>query len=444
MNRPLSADDTPTQESLQSLLGRWAAGRVAVEILSDPRRFWILFLVSFLSLVVVAEWFRGLRYEPQGDVTLYQKVALQVLVREMPYRDFDLEYPPYAVPFFMVTGLWPEKGGYLGAFSAQMLIVDWLAKGLLIWMAFRWWREHGGAGTQAEGPAAAVYAPPARLFLPLVVFCLCTAPNHYFYLQRYDLIPATLCLGVLLAWWRQRYALAGVLLMGAIGAKLYPLVWVPPLLLLAWRTGRLKPFVLGLLVGAAPLALLSGVTPWWRFLAFHAERGLQVESLFASVIWLGKQLGLWSAEYMGVKSWLEVTGPVAEQLLPVARAVFGLATVAGVAVACWRVNRARAGLGLPELAQTLLLPLLAFVAFNIVLSPQYMIWLAVVAAVAALGTWSRPLLLITIAAFITPIIFPGYHYATGWSLAETLVTVTRNVLLVLAAAQIFRQMRAAS
>lgn len=441
MNEHQTSSQAPTDESPQALLSRWAAGRVVVEVVSDPRRFWMMFLVGFLSLVVVAEMVRGLRHTPHGDVQLYQRVAHNLWDGQLPYRDYVLEYPPYAVPFFMVTGLWPGERGYLGAFSAQMVLVDWLVKGLLLWMAFGWWRGQGAGAPQGEGPAAAVHAPPARLFLPLVVFCLCTTPNHFFYLQRYDLIPAALCLGVLLAWWRQRHGLAGVLLMVAAGAKLYPLVWVPPLLVLAWRTGRLRPFVLGLAAGAAPLALMGLWMPWWRFLSFHAERGLQVESLFASIIWLGKHLGAWPAEYAWVKSWLEVKGPMAERLFPVARAVFVLATVAGVAAACWRAHRARGGLSLPELAQTLLLPLLAFVAFSIILSPQYMIWLSVVVAVAALGQWTKPLLWITVAAFITPIIFPGYHYSTGWSLAEALVLVIRNGLLVLAAAQLFRQIR---
>ena len=367
---------------------------------------------------------------------------------EMPlsvrWSRFTLEYPPYAVPFFLVTGLWPTERGYLGAFSAQMLLVDWVVKGLLVWMAFVWWREHRAGTPQGDGPAAAVYAPPAKAFLPLVVFCLMTAPNHYVYLQRYDLVPAAMCLGVLLAWWRQRHGLAGALLMLAAGAKLYPLVWAPPLLVLAWRTGRLRPFVLGLAAGAAPLALMGLWVPWWRFLGFHAERGLQVESLFASVIWLGKHFGLWPAQYTWVKAWLEVTGPTVERLLPLARAVFALAVLAAVGAACCRAYRAREAMKLPDLSEMLLLPLLAFVAFNIILSPQYMVWLAVVVAVAALGRWTRPLLFITLAAFITPIIFPGYQYSTGGSLVESLVLVIRNGLLVVAAVQLFRQARAAS
>ena len=68
-------------------------------------------------------------------------------------------------------------------------------------------------------------------------------------------------------------------------------------LVLAWRTGRLMPFVLGQAAGAAPLVLMGLLLPWWRFLAFHAKRGLQVESLFASIIWLGKHLELWDANY---------------------------------------------------------------------------------------------------------------------------------------------------
>ena len=81
-------DTNTSSESLQELLSRWGVGRVVVEVLSDPRRFWVMFLVGFLSLVVVAEMARGLKHKPHGDVQLYQRVAQKLWDGQLPYRDF--------------------------------------------------------------------------------------------------------------------------------------------------------------------------------------------------------------------------------------------------------------------------------------------------------------------------------------------------------------------
>jgi hypothetical protein len=78
----------------------------------------------------------------------------------------------------------------------------------------------------------------------------------------------------------------------------------------------------------------------------------------------------------------------------------------------------------------MLVPLLPFVAFNLVFSPQYMIWLLPLAALGILGGRVWPMLIIAIATAVTPIFYPTPEYFTGLNLAQTVVLLCRNLSLV--------------
>jgi hypothetical protein len=80
----------------------------------------------------------------------------------------------------------------------------------------------------------------------------------------------------------------------------------------------------------------------------------------------------------------------------------------------------------------LLGPLLAFVAFNQVLSPQFMIWLLPLAALGTLEGNSWIVLGIPLATVLTPVIFPSFggNYGRGLDSLETVVLITRNFILV--------------
>ena len=86
------------------------------------------------------------------------------------------------------------------------------------------------------------------------------------------------------------------------------------------------------------------------------------------------------------------------------------------------------------MARLLLVPLLAFVAFNTILSPQFMIWLLPLAAVGSLDGNPRPLLAIVLATMLTPVIYPsfGWDYGQGLNLLETFILVSRNLILAAA------------
>lgn len=353
----------------------------------------------------------ALDFRIQGDVNLYQGVVRDLLSGVLPYRDRVFEYPPYVLPILLLPRIFGEDA-YPTVFMVLALLVDWLMKFLLLKVAVR---------------------NPARLssLLPLASFCLAVPFLRFFILQRYDFWPALICLVAVWLFCTERYGLSGLCIAAGIGVKLYPVVFVPVLFVLAARQTKGRAFTTGLVVGLLPMALLSFILPWWRFAQFHGARGLQCESIYASVLWLGKHCGLAKLDWVFVKAWFEVQGPLASAILPWARILFAAAVVLSVAmatVAAARMPRPSAA----RVARLLLVPLLGFVAWNQVLSPQFLVWILPLAALASLEGNRWPVVLLVLATIMTPIFFPSWYgdYGSGLCLFETAVLVLRNLILI--------------
>ncbi len=178
---------------------------------------------------------------------------------------------------------------------------------------------------------------------------------------NWDLYAVALTSLALLAWSRRRPGLAGVLLGLAVAAKFYPLLLFGPLALLCLRTGHLRE--LGRTVGAAAAAWLAVNLPvaladwdgWVTFYTFSRERGTGWSSPWLLFSLLG--------------------GEVPEPLNALAGGTFFLCC-AGIAVLALRAPRR------PRLAQLCFLVLAAFVCVNKVYSPQFVVWLVPLAALA--------------------------------------------------------------
>jgi len=379
--------------------------------LTGHRYFSILAYLALLasSLVLLPD----LESPPQGDVSLYNHVSQDLVDGKLPYRDRTLEYPPYVVPLILVPKLVSNAGlSYGTVFKYNMYAIDFFLKLMLFWIGLR-------------------SVNKARSFLPLFCYCWAIPFLHFFLLQRYDLWPALICTVALCLFCSGRVAWAGVLFAIGVGVKIYPIVFLPPLFILAARQGKARPFCAGVVAGLLPMLLLSFVLPWWRFAQFQGNRGLQCESLYASFIWFAKQLGVAPAQWCWVKAWYEVQGPVADLVLPWSRLMFAGTVIFSMGWVTW-VAACSTGASLGRLARLLLIPLLAFVAFNQVLSPQYLIWILPLAALTLLEGRVSPAILLTLATMPTQIIFPSFHddYARGLNPLETLVLVLRNVALV--------------
>ena len=382
---------------------------------------WSLGTVPFLSRLFMGQTSRDLEH--------YMLSANALLDGQRIYVDVPFEYPPYALAWLagpaMLAG---NIAQYRWLFGLLILCLDALIKAALIWTGLR--DRH---------------RPPD--VLPFVMYTLATAALGHFLLQRYDVIPAALSVAAVIALSAGWAGVAGLMAALAVGTKIYPAVFVPVLAVLAWRRSQrdAKRFAIGVVAGLLPLIVLSWSVPWWNFATVHTRRGLEAESLWASVLWLSHFAGV-PATWELVSAWFEVTGPVAAGLLTPARIVWATATLGSVALATWAAWRQRFGSGedadtvsLSVTATLVLLPVTTFVAFSLVLSPQFHLWLAPLAALSLLarrrpdaGINTGALWCIFFSTFLVPAFDPSPTFDSGLDLGRTLVLVFRNVLLLYA------------
>ncbi|WP_338867582.1 glycosyltransferase 87 family protein [Myxococcus stipitatus] len=358
-----------------------------------------------------------------GDMDLYFRSARALLAGATPNQDFRFEYPPYALLWF-VPAAWlrDTEPGFVRLFGLQLVLMDGFIKWLLL-------RE----GVRAWGHAW-------RSMVPCIAYSVTTWAASLYYLKRYDLIPAALTLAALMALAHRRDVLAGLALSVGVVTKLYPVVLVPVMVVVCWRRRALGKLTLGLSLGVAPLVLLSTVWPWWGFMSFHMNRGLQVESLAASLIWAAHHLG-WvrSVVWLKAPAAYELHGDVAESAKGLMRWLWVVGTLGMTALGAWAA-RHRPSERVGDLARLALGPLLAFIILNPVLSPQFLTWLMGAAALSLLSGSATVPVLILAAAVMSRGTFVGPGYRVGCGVAQTLLLLARNGLLLTAGFLMLREM----
>jgi hypothetical protein len=290
------------------------------------------------------------------DTPVYQGYGDRVVAGEVPYRDFELEYPPGALPVFVLPSL-GNDGSYVALFEALMLACGAAAVAFVA-------AALAAAGVDGRSlfvrTAAAGAAP---LLLGPVV------------LSRFDLWPAALTIAALaaLAAGRDRVGLG--VLGGAVAAKLYPVVLLPLALLYVWRRRGRREAVAALGVFALVLAVVFGpfllVAPDGVVASFERQTGrpLQLESLGASLLLAADRLGLYAATVVSSHGSQNLAGALPDTLASIQTVVQALALLA-----VWIVF-ARSRRGIAELFAASAAAVAASIAFGKVLSPQFLIWL---------------------------------------------------------------------
>ncbi len=189
---------------------------------------------------------------------------------------------------------------------------------------------------------------------------------------NFDALATALAIGGLLAWARRRPALAGILIGLGVAAKLYPALFLLPLLVLGVRTGRLADAVRTAAVAALtwlavnlPVMLLYP-RGWSEFYRLNTRRTQDMDSLFNVVKsftgWRGldPNLGFWQP-------------PVVLNAVVAALFLTCCAAIAYIGLTAPRR---------PRLAQLAFLVVAAFLLVNKVWSPQFSLWLVPLAVLA--------------------------------------------------------------
>ena len=393
--------------------------------------------LALLVLTAALTWSRA-DDASSWDVPLYQSFGDRMADGAVPYRDFRVEYPPGALPAFLLPSLVAPDGdpvyepelndaarGYARAFAGLMtaLLAATVLCVALSLAALRATVGHAAAALALVGAT------------PLLLGELA--------LTRFDALPVALTAACVAGLLHGRPRLAGLALGLAVAAKLYPLLLLPLVAIYVHRRLGRREAILS--VGIAAAAFAAVVLPFvalapgeaWFSIRAQLTRGVQVESLPGSLatalgvaadrIGLGA-LGTGVAEGgTGEVRSADVTGTLG-QVLGTLGGLAAIAVVVAIWVAAWRRpdgSRAR-------LVRDCAAVVAAQLALGRVLSPQFVLWLVPLVPLVAGRRGRAAGILLALALVATQLWFPDLYrdYVNERGAAETAYLLARNALLL--------------
>jgi hypothetical protein len=404
------------------------------------RRDLALLAAAALALLLATAAFTWSRADDASswDVPLYQSFGDRIADGAVPYRDVRIEYPPGALPAFVLPSLVASGQGpvyepelndaarsYARAFAALMTLL--LAATVLL------------TAVSLEALGATIGHAAAALGLvaatPLLLGELA--------LTRFDALPVALTAVAVAALLRGHPRLAAIALGAAISAKLYPLLLLPLFALHVARRRGLREAAIGVALAAATVAAI--VLPFvalapgdaWFSIRAQLTRGVQVESLPGNLaVALGRvadELGLGSLG-VGVDEGgtgdvrsADVTGGLG-QALGMLGGVAAIAVVVAVWIAAWR----RRGTSRGRLVRDCAAVVAAQLALGRVLSPQFVLWLVPLVPLVAGRRGRVASALLAIALVATQVWFPDLYrdYVNDRGAFETGYLLVRNALVL--------------
>jgi hypothetical protein len=278
---------------------------------------------------------------------------------EHTLREYPL--PAIATMLFQFAVTYGHRSAFVAIFVASTLLADAIFTAVL-------WR--------AREPGARHAAWFWIAFVPLL------GPVALF---RFDVFPSILT-AVALMRLASAPRVAGAMLGFAAAIKAWPALVLPS----AMRPPRSRRGVLwafGLVAGVACLVTVAaaGLRRLVSPLTWQSARGLQIESLAATPLMVARRVGAvdrWPIR-MHFYAW-QLTGP-GTRLALLASTVFQIGAVVVVTWLYVRLYRARGAVSADALRWSALASVLVFVVVNKTLSPQYLLWVAALVAVALLS-----------------------------------------------------------
>ena len=362
-----------------------------------------------------------------SDVRLYCNYALQgVDFGRVAYRDYTIEYPPLAwgliaLPRLLATERCPEtpddaqvayRDEYRRVYRGLMFLVDIAALAVFWHIAGRRY--------------------PARRGALCLSYVAVTTSSLYLLYDRLDVGLSLLLLLWALAWLRSledqssanarriaMWRIASYVALGlSVAYKVIPIIILPFLLLADWQARprvRVWPgmvaFVAALVIPFLVLLPSAGTTTL-RFIEYHGQRGIQVESLYAAMLFASTPLGI-ETKIVAFRGADEVAGewvPAMKTLASMLMGGFLACTGLWCLVQGRRFDRQQAW-------RCAVMVVLGSVALSPVLSPQYFVWalplaLLVGAELLPAGgrAWPGFAAGVVVIAVLTTLIFPCAYF----------------------------------
>jgi hypothetical protein len=358
-----------------------------------------------------------------GDVGHYEGFGRRILDGDVPYGDFSVEYPPFALPAFVAPALVTSNApDYLFAFKLLMT-----AFGVVVLLSTGY-----SLGRLGAGRAATIVGVGTIALAPLLL-------GHVF-LNRYDLWPAALVALAISGYLSQRDAAASGFLAASFAAKIFTVSMLP------LAAGRIllshgsRALVRNVVVFAAVcLAIFSyflatsfgglGFSYWTQ-----ASRDLHGESLAGSILLALDTIGVYTATIVpGDPGSLDLAG----RLPSVLAVVTMFAAVAAIAWV-WLVSRSSLSSD-PVFVTALSAAALAFLALAKVISPQFITWLLPLVPLVAGRAGKIAAMLLGASMILTQFELLGWEglHVDAWA---AWLLLARNILLLLLLVVVAREL----
>lgn len=324
-----------------------------------------------------------------------------------PYEGV-VEYPPLALGFFRAVAIGldadqPQKQ-YTEAWTLRFRLVFLVVEAIVV-VAILATRRRLGVSTLSTLGALAAWVVGGILLRSLLY-------------ERVDLLLGLVFLAVPLLLARRR-SLVGctALVAGAVALKVTPVLCVPVLLVAAYWTGqkRRRALLQVISVMSAVVASVTGAfyVAWgpatFDWLRYHSRRGINVDSMGATVAALLDRLGLLAtkSEFSYGSYNLSFPNSIAAGTLIT---LFGVVLAMAPSIRLHRVLRSDPQLEsqtlLRVVAHAILATVVCSLIFSKTLSPQYLLWLLPLAVAVCRPTQSAGWIGTAVA---TAVIFPSHY-----------------------------------
>jgi len=364
--------------------------------------------------------------------TLYYRIYGQISSGQIPYVDFFIEYPPLAVyfislPWAFFTGITQNWFATLYSFYAMV----WFASALI---GMKWILRKLNANVDKSKQWIFFTG-----ILMLPVFILIVA--------RYDIFPAVLCaigFGLYLVSVRNKnrlfFAVAILLISISAVLKLYGFLILPLIFLNEFFDKKYLNSVITFLIiifciGVNIPFVLNGQDRFNEFLKYQTQRDVQVESSYSTVFLLAEKIGIAKTDLEIQYGALEIVNNYTNPVGKISQAAIILSSVGIYCIFIFLKLKRKV-----NIQSTLILlsisVVLAFIFFNKVFSPQYLVWILLFIPLLALVDFGKKKKRIQIAFLIlfilTFLIFPCfYDLLSKKNLLLEIMLLARNLLVLI-------------
>jgi hypothetical protein len=383
-----------------------------------PRMIVIGWLITRLLMLVILAGFESFVV---GDVYYYHRKINALFSAGLDRTLFEYPTPVVWILWLPYGASLGNRVGYLVAFIIFMLALDAL-------FTYALWRSSG----RRHDTAIDFWL----IFVPLI------GPLSYL---RFDMLPAVLAGGALLAARRKPWVTGALTGLGA-AIKLWPALLIGAFM--SYRADR-RPAGIAFVVVGFGLALISLIFGGWLRLisplTWQSDRGLQIESIWATPLMLARAVkpDYWTVDMSRYQAY-EIFGSGVEPWVMISNiaTLFGLALIILLTIRAFRYDGST-----PVAIGFVIVAIVAIMTItNKTLSPQYLLWLGgPMAALLAFRPQALPgeqpainrmagqlLILALLTQLVYPLLYDSYLGLQGhvMIIIASIVTAIRNLALV--------------